>query len=392
MPTSIQIKSLCAAFIAFSIMAHMIVTPCHALGFKASMDSLSQQITSEISDRGKQYVAVVDFVDLDGTSTPLGKLMAEEILERLFKKEEIRVVERRLINKMIDEMKLQQSGLIDTGSAQRIGKYLGVDAICAGVVTELHESVKVNARMIDAQTGEVFAIATTVIANKDIPGGGLVEHGESSKPRKSPYYVNGTEFIRNGGFLKGYDGWNKGIGDLTKGYSKAEIISLAHTKSGKALHISHKGEGHIQFHQKVSVPGPDLIFGVSFQAASREGTIRAFSGSGVVQIALQYFDENGDRLGESILVNYVKNPFADTPLIGVPRRQDDSYHTHFIEVSQGRFNKQYKIDIRREIAENLLGIDPDAVRNIAVVLWCGASGNQAGSELWVSDLSLRAKK
>jgi TolB-like protein len=365
--------------------------PCHAASFSAFMDSLTRQIAVELSGKGKQCVAVVDFVDLDGNANTLGKYMAEEILVRLFWKGEIRVVERRLINKMNEEMKLHGSGLIDTGAARRIGSFLGVDAICAGIVTELQNTVKVNARMIDAQTGEVFSVATVEIPKRDIPDIAALDN-EVDDRKKRPDYGSKSEYIKNGGFRKAYEGWTKTIGDVTKGYSKAEIISFAHAKSGKALHITHKGEGNIQFHQKIPVPGPDLIFAASFQAASREGAIRGFSGSGVVQIALQYFDEKGDRLGESILVNYVKNPFADTPLLGVPRRQDDSYKTHFVEVSQGSFHKQYKIDIRREITENLMGIDADAVRHVAVVLWCGASGSQAGSELWVSDLSLRGRK
>ena len=386
-----EMRSIFSAGFSFLALTLLTSIPCHAANFRDSMDSVARQITAEMNGKGKQYVAVVDFVDLDGNANTLGKYLAEEILVRLFKKGDLRVVERRLINKMNEEMKLHGSGLMDTGSARRIGSYLGVDAICTGIVTELQNSVKVNARMIDAQTGEVFSVATVEIPKRDIPSIATLDN-EPDEQKKRPDYGIKSEFIKNGGFRKAYEGWIKTIGDVTKGNSKVEIVSFAHAKSGKALHITHKGEGNIQFHQKVSVLGPDLVFTESFQTASREGAIRGFSGSGVVQIALQYFDEKGDRLGESILVNYVKNPFADTPLLGVPRRQDDSYQTHFIEVSQGSFHKQYKIDIRREITENLMGIDPDAVRHVAVVIWCGASGNQAGSELWVSDLSLRGRK
>jgi hypothetical protein len=139
------------------------------------------------------------------------------------------------------------------------------------------------------------------------------------------------------------------------------------------------------------VPGPDLIFSASFQASSNEGMIIGFSGTGVAQIALQFFDEGGGKLGESILVNYVKNPFADSPLIGVPRRKEDSYQTHYIEFANNKFNQEYQIDVRREIENNLLGIEPNVIRQVAVVLWCGATHPQAGAELWITDLSLKAK-
>jgi hypothetical protein len=116
-----------------------------------------------------------------------------------------------------------------------------------------------------------------------------------------------------------------------------------------------------------------------------------FSGSGVVQIALQFFGETGEKVGETVLVNYVKNPFADTPLIGVPRRKNDTYKAHYIEFPKGKFHSEYQIDIRKEIENNLLGVDAENIRQIAVILWCGASHPQAGSELWITDLSIKAK-
>ena len=209
--------------------------------------------------------------------------------------------------------------------------------------------------------------------------------------RKMINPVNKSNYLRNGGVQQRYDFWARSIGDISRGSSQAEIISSPHGKSGKALHIGHTGEGHIQFAQIVSVPGTDLIFTASFQANSREGIIRAFSGSGVAQIGLVYFDERNNKLGETILVNYVKNPFADTPLIGVPRRAPDTYTTHYIEFSGGEFNQNYRIDIRQEIESNLMAINPEDVRFIAVIIWCGANHEQAGAELWVTDISLRAK-
>jgi len=155
--------------------------------------------------------------------------------------------------------------------------------------------------------------------------------------------------------------------------------------------LRHRGEGYIQFFQAVPVISPDLLFTASFQASSKEGAIHAFSGSGAAQIGLQYFDDRNNKLGETILINYVKNPFADTPLFGVQRRSPDTYKTHYIEFNGDRFNQNYQINIRQEIESNLLGVDPESIRFIAVVIWCGANHAQAGSEFWVTDLSLKDK-
>ena len=157
------------------------------------------------------------------------------------------------------------------------------------------------------------------------------------------------------------------------------------------MHINHKGKGSIQFIQVVDVPSPDLIFSASFQATTSEGMIIGFSGTGVVQIALQYIDQQDRIIGQSILFNYVKNPFADTPLIGVPRRKSDTYKSHHIVFDKGKYYQGYKIDIREEIEDNLLGVNADALKKVAIVIWCGATHNQAISELWITDINLEEK-
>jgi len=195
----------------------------------------------------------------------------------------------------------------------------------------------------------------------------------------------------NGNFSERYEGWERNIGDITKGSSKAEIIHFQEARSGKALHIKHEGEGSIQFYQIVDVPNTDLTFSASFQTSSHEGRIIGFSGTGIVQIALQYIDESDRVIGQTILLNYVKNPFADTPLLGVPRRKSDTYKSHYIEIKENRFYKGYQIDIHREIEDKLLGVDESTLSKIAIIIWCGATHSQAGSELWISDILLGLK-
>lgn len=200
-----------------------------------------------------------------------------------------------------------------------------------------------------------------------------------------------ANLVVNGSFTVQYEGWERKIGDITQGASKTDIIPFQHGKSGKALHIKHEGTGSIQFIQVVEVPSADLVFSASFQASTHEGMIIGFTGTGIVQIALQYIDTYDHILGQTILFNYVKNPFADTPLLGVPRRKSDSYKEHFITFNKGQFYQNHRLDVRREIEDNLLGIDANSLRKIVIVIWCGATHRQAGSELWITDISLMVK-
>jgi len=59
------------------------------------------------------------------------------------------------------------SGMIDESSAVELGRVLGVDAIASGTITDLGTSVKVNARLISAESGKLFSVASVEIPKND---------------------------------------------------------------------------------------------------------------------------------------------------------------------------------------------------------------------------------
>jgi TolB-like protein len=372
-------------------------SPCFAgsTTFNEGLDYLADRITSDMGRRNIQYIAVSDFTDLNGKISELGLFVSEELLTRLHDNQMLKIVERRLLDKVLEEHQLGLAGLIDEGSVKKLGKILGVDAICAGTITDLRATFKINARMIAVETGQVFAAASAEVDKNDALRILMKKYSRVRRviesQRKDSADNLDINLLVNGGFVHQYTGWKRQIGDIKQGASKTEIIDFSTGKSGKALHIRHKGKGHILFSQIVNVPCADLIFTATFQASTHEGMMKAFSGTGVVQVALQYFDQKGYKVGQTVLLNYVKNPFADTPLIGVPRRQRDTYKTHYIELPGDKLHHDYQLDVRMEIEDNLLGIDSDSIEEIAVIFWCGANHSQAGAELWITDVALRTK-
>lgn len=128
-------------------------------GLDQRVSDLSQQIAGKMLAKQKTTIAVVEFTDLQGNVTNLGRFLAEELVTRLGDLEKFKVIERQLLTKIIAEQKLSLTGVVDPASAKQLGKILGVDAIVAGSVTNLAQSVRVNARLISTETGEVFATA-----------------------------------------------------------------------------------------------------------------------------------------------------------------------------------------------------------------------------------------
>lgn len=141
------------------------------------IDELSRQISNGLAENQKSTIAVVEFVDLKGRVTDLGRFLAEKLITRLYQTKKFKVIERQLLNKIVNEQKLSLTGMIDPSTAQRLGKLLGVDAIASGTVTDLGKTLDVNARLINTQTGEIFAVASVDIA-KDEAVLKLMEKGE----------------------------------------------------------------------------------------------------------------------------------------------------------------------------------------------------------------------
>lgn len=124
------------------------------------INNLTSQIISSFNQSNVRKIAVIEFADLEGNITQLGRFIAEELITRIFTTGKFDVVERNLLQKVLDEQKLGTSGYIDQETAISIGQILGVDAIITGSLTDLGENVKINARLISTQTGSVFAVAS----------------------------------------------------------------------------------------------------------------------------------------------------------------------------------------------------------------------------------------
>ncbi len=134
--------------------------------FDTQMKALTKQLTKSLSEGGKKQIAIMEFPDVNGKVTELGKLIPEELTTRMFKATEFQVVERQLLNKVLEEQKLGASGVLDPNSVAEIGNVLGVDAIVTGTVVDRGDAIRINARMIETEQAHVFAVASVSVSRE----------------------------------------------------------------------------------------------------------------------------------------------------------------------------------------------------------------------------------
>lgn len=132
-----------------------------------AINDLAGQIAKSVSKQQKTRIAVVPFRELGGEPTVFGTFAAEELVTDLVNIGGLELVERTTLDKVMGELKLNESGAIDPASAKQVGKLVGADAIITGTITDLQSYVGVNCRLIDTQTGHIFGAAEARIVKDD---------------------------------------------------------------------------------------------------------------------------------------------------------------------------------------------------------------------------------
>ena len=138
---------------------------------KASQ-SIAQQIAKSVITKGKNKIAIVEFSYFTEKTTALDKLLTERVATKLYlsSNDKFRIIERMLLDKILEEHELEYSGLLEPSKSQRIGKILGIDAIVTGTIAKDGDNLVVNARLIDFETGEWLGAA-----EENIPYTGTVK-------------------------------------------------------------------------------------------------------------------------------------------------------------------------------------------------------------------------
>lgn len=107
----------------------------------------------------KAKIAVLDF-QLQGSqfeTKDMDKIVSEWLITGLVETGRFDVVERRLLEKILEEHKLGMTGVVDPESVAQLGKVLGVKVIVSGTILSFDRTVEINARLINVETGSIIA-------------------------------------------------------------------------------------------------------------------------------------------------------------------------------------------------------------------------------------------
>lgn len=129
--------------------------------------ALAGEISAGIARQHKPRVAVMPFAELQGPRTALGAYIAESLTTQLVNAE-VDILERRMLERVLDKLRIDASGAIDAETAKAVGREAGVEAIITGTIADLQSMIAVNARVIDASTGRIITAAEVLITRDEM--------------------------------------------------------------------------------------------------------------------------------------------------------------------------------------------------------------------------------
>jgi len=138
-----------------------------AADLKEGVEQLAAAIAKSVPEGKQLRVAVTDFPDLQGVTSDLGRYIAERLTTRLAQTPKFRVIERRRLGQVLAELRFGMSDLVDPAKAKQLGRLAGVEALVVGSLSDLGNTVEVDARIIEIETSNMLVAATTSISKDD---------------------------------------------------------------------------------------------------------------------------------------------------------------------------------------------------------------------------------
>jgi len=137
-----------------------------------SKEAYSSQSTTGMdgqrrASEGPMVIAIADFVNSEGNVSKLGRYAVDKLTPYFARSKQFSVMERAMIDKVLQEQKFQVSAFVDEESTQEFGKLVGAETIISGTIAELDNTYYFNAKAIGVATGNLLTAVDVEVYRSD---------------------------------------------------------------------------------------------------------------------------------------------------------------------------------------------------------------------------------
>ncbi len=163
-------RSIIVVGVAASILSGSISTAAAFGGLRSAAKSFSRAAQKE----GVVRLAVLPFRPMDGSSLIEGVRLSERLMTKMAGNGRVDIVERMLLQGLIDEQWLGSTGVFDAQQLGRLGRMLQAQAVVTGTFARDGERVEVHARLVHLETGVILVAKSMRLKRYDYPAAGGV--------------------------------------------------------------------------------------------------------------------------------------------------------------------------------------------------------------------------
>ncbi len=128
------------------------------------LEKLAREFGKSLAPLKKPTVGILTFPYHDGRVSSGSTILSERLTTYMADVKNVRVIERTLLKKVLQEQHLAETGITDASAVQQVGKVLDVDVIIVGTLNDLEgNQTELNARVLRSDTGEVLAARMIVV-------------------------------------------------------------------------------------------------------------------------------------------------------------------------------------------------------------------------------------
>ncbi|HHP7235161.1 MAG TPA: FlgO family outer membrane protein, partial [Desulfobacterales bacterium] len=191
-----------------------------------------RQIPEALKLEQRLSVTVVPF-EQKGEISSFGLSFQENLIDALVNRNRFRVIERSLLDSILQEQKFSRTALVEQSTALQLGRLAAAHTIVTGSVVESRRGVEVIARMIDVETSEILDTEDVYSETRDWESLQTLAEGLAVKFHRRFPLVNGTVLEAKGNVIF------TDLGEEKIGCQKRLLVyrnhPIQHPLSGKIL-------------------------------------------------------------------------------------------------------------------------------------------------------------
>jgi TolB-like protein len=152
-----------------------------AQSYQADLKGMASSLIAKLEATNQHSGTVLDFTNLDGTTTDLGRYLARELTDKLVESSKtMSFIDRANVDYLLRENKLSAEGLVNPETSRKLGNLIGVDTVITGTITPVGgQSVRLSVRAVSIETGRIITAQSVTLPT-------VLNPGQSSGPSGPP--------------------------------------------------------------------------------------------------------------------------------------------------------------------------------------------------------------